>query len=161
MSSSQHFTIIFPNRNPRLLLADINNVNAAGFILWGWWFAHGTGRRPGQRELQTGAVALRCQGWLVRRGAAGRRTPLLHLLGLPHRRGWPPTCGHRTNLWPLLCFPTRSREHAHKSEAQRKAVINKFISGRKKAKVDSGPVPVPCTKCLPTCRPPPAPPPAS
>lgn len=59
-----------------------------------------------------------------KRHEAGRKTPLLNLLGLPPRRGWPPKCGLRTNLRLLLCFPTCSRENAHKSEAQGKAVIN-------------------------------------
>lgn len=79
MGSSQHFTIIFPTNKPRLLLADINNVNATGFVLWGWRFAYATGRRRGQCELQTGVEAR--AGWW--RGEAGRKTPPLNFLGLP------------------------------------------------------------------------------
>lgn len=116
MSSSQHFTIIFPTRKPRLLLADINNVNAAVFILLGWWFAHATGTRSGHCELQTAAEALHCQGWLMRRGEVGRKILLLNLLGLSPLRGWPPKCGLRTSLWPQLCYPTCSRENANTSE---------------------------------------------
>ena len=67
-----------------------------------------------------------------RRGKAGRKTPLLNLLGLSPRRDWLPKCGLRTNLWPQLCFLTCSRKNAHKSEAQGKAVINSLAAGRKR-----------------------------
>lgn len=82
MSSSQHFTIIFPTSNPKLLLVDINNVNAAGFILGGWWFAHATGRRPGQCELQREAEALHCPDWLGEERPGWQENPMLNFFGL-------------------------------------------------------------------------------
>lgn len=144
MSSSQHFTIIFPTRKPTLLLADINNANAAGFILWGWWLAHATGKRPGHQELQTGAEALHCQGWLVRRGEArlaGKPHCWIYLASLPKRLA--SKVRSQDKFAATFCFPTRSRENAHKVWGLRKS-CNKFISCRNKEK-DSGPVLAPCT----------------
>lgn len=156
MSSSQHFTIIFPTRKPRLLLADINNVNAAVFILLGWWFAHATGTRSGHCELQTAAEALHCQGWLMRRGEVGRKILLLNLLGLSPLRGWPPKCGLRTSLWPQLCYPTCSRENANTSEklSQGKVVKKKKITYlNDKRKLQRSCV-APCTKTTSGAQPP-------
>lgn len=69
------------------------------------------------------------QGCLVRRGEAIRNPVLNCLACLPRRL--PPTCGVRTNLWPQLCFPTHSREHAHESGAQERAGMNSGAVGRK------------------------------